>query len=652
MDIRIRRQDAQKKYPHNLTHQVSTTSGFGFLQPILVKECSAEETVNLRVGQKVYLQPLVKPTFGQCELRTYSYFVPMADIWNPWESFLSGQSYRGSEAHYIPLNVPSFMNRDLTCLLRLCSEVWVFTAGCSEIQNGLEISKQSDDKYHTSSFTDALQQSFLTLNSFGNGMQTYNFPTSFHMTSESLDSLDGFDWFLSYKPGANVIVFAGRFNKVGSDLRKIFLGCGFQMNSQTKELNMLPIFAYFKAYFDMFYPARDMTWKDTKAFGFLERCEQHGYGLSNTWNGDSTCVQLFLSFIFDELVQCYYTQNPDFVSAHITGTSLPVASPTSLFPYVAPNNSVGHSVHDDRGQTPRIAQTESVDLGWPAIDILRRLTFRKNIHTAIGGRIDKFLRSIFGSDTRNEPESFYLGSQILDIDISAVMNQAQTTEGFLGQYAARGVGQHTGIDLHYECRSAGYLITMMAVVPFARYSQAVDPTLSHITKYDFFNPDLDSVTLKPTPKYEVYGIQEVEKSGQQSYTDLQSGFGNIPLYMEYKQHYNILNGDMSKRSTRSSYLPFTLDKLLPYSSTQNGRVVNLSPDILVNGSIWRYIGKDAWLGNYDRIFVNDGDVNTPDDDNFIIFNYVDLKSLSFALPTADSFQTGSLTEDSFKVQKA
>lgn len=125
MKIEVRKPSG-KKYSHPLGYDCSTTSSWGFLQPICVREINAQDTVNCRVGQVLRLNPQTKPVFGKFHLRTYSSFVKTADIYHAYESLLSGSYYNGAHGRYIPTKVPSLRLADLTIFTYLFSEIQIF----------------------------------------------------------------------------------------------------------------------------------------------------------------------------------------------------------------------------------------------------------------------------------------------------------------------------------------------------------------------------------------------------------------------------------------------------------------------------------------------------------------------------------------------
>lgn len=99
-----------KRFPHQSV-DVNTTSDFGFMQPM----CGCVELIpnsTLEVQHKgfVRMHTMAAPTFGRVSARCYHYFVPIPDIWHPFENLISSQPYNGVGDSYIPTHVPSVPN--------------------------------------------------------------------------------------------------------------------------------------------------------------------------------------------------------------------------------------------------------------------------------------------------------------------------------------------------------------------------------------------------------------------------------------------------------------------------------------------------------------------------------------------------------------
>lgn len=669
-----------KKYRHNLSNNVYTTSSFGFCQPVYVRECAAQDTLKLRTANMVYLNPVVKPTFGRLSLKQYKSFVPIEEIWHPFASFISQKPFQGAlNGSYVPDKVPSLPLSVLTGFCYFCSEVYVFTLTGDSVSNGTltftGITQVTNPASNIISIlTSALAGPATGSISLLSAAELYVKDSSRNYFRYGRDVLDfsdpsnlpfgRFDWFVHSNSSSTHYLFAGRLTERGKNLRKILIGCGYQTSLFGDVKSCLPLFAYYKAWYDLFAVQRESTWKDTMAYSVLEYQEQGGYPLLNLGNR----LENLVKFFYEELANTYYTISPDFASAHISGLGVSSSSEIRNYLYNSspsrPDVVTGAVQHAADGQPFSSSSTITQQM----LDILRKMYERVNIKTAIGGRIKEYMRAIFGAQYDQDDESNFIGASSYNIDITQVMSTAETAEGFLGEYAGKGVGQSSGDVYTFTARRQGFYIEFFCVVPDSRLAQAVDPNLDHILPTSYFDAAFDGISLLPTKKMSIYGTADLGfNTGD---TQSIAGFGNIPNYMEYKVSFDKINGDMSMMSTRDSYLPFTLSKLLPYTmaykysgETDPFVIANVNYQPLVCGDYWRYIGRYRWLGNYDRIFENSG-VNAPIaviggnnleyrfDDNFVIYFYCDVDLSGYELPISGSFQTGAGSGDTVIVEKA
>jgi len=688
MKVNIGRQ-AGKKYRHILPSTTETTSQFGFYQPNYFRECVAQDTVNIRSAAAVRLMPVVKPTFGRLFLKQYCNFVPMEDIWHPWASFLAGKPYNGAYAQYIPQESPTielgFWNLMCMCMSDICCyNLDVMPdPGVNGTYNLTGVDFSSSVPFSVQLFQGIIDELVGSCTSFSNtdfSSFLYTFLNSNgYINYKDLNpkDLDLFDWFIPAEVAMATadltVLICGRFSDAGKNLRKIVIGLGGQLNFDRTPFDFMRFVAYYKTWFDMFAVQRDITWKQTRAFSLMEYIEQTGRTLENICKSANTLSKAssdLLHFVFDVLPTCYYTQNPDYISAHIVGTA--ISQSENSFNYLD-EGGVNQSAFSSPGEQPFV-YTSSTDQGinQSSLDILKKLYQYTNIATAIGGKIAEFMRAIFGSDYKDDHQSNFIGSNTMELNITDVMSTAEVPDGaFLGEYAGQGKGADAGQNLHFTCPSAGYLISAFCVVPDARFCQGVDPNGFHKSKFDYYTPQFDSLTLLPSRKSIVFATNDINK-----WLRYDGGFGNIPNYMEYKQSFDRLNGDLSMRSTRGGLLPFSMQKLISFGSTfrnvdtqgkQNYTIMSPGPDLFVAGEIWRYIGRDRWLGNFDRIFVESGNTDTfPGisfdladdniytsrlDDQFVCYFYNDVEVTGYELPVADSFQTDSFG-DTLKVEKA
>lgn len=646
----------KKKYPHKLPKNVYTSSDFGFLQPFYCRECIAQDSFTIRNGSMVRLNPVVKPTFGHMYMKQYSTFVPIEEIYHAFGSFMKGEPYSGAINTYVPTVLPNMSLLYLSWFVYCCSDVYEYTFTLDSANNFSALSVASTSKAN-------LKASVLSV--YGNtvgapvnwlidkadGLLPY---IDFVIDTSVPETFDKFDWVLV--DSTNKRIFGGRFTERGCNLRKVLIGLGYQIFASNDIKSILPLVAFYKAYFDIFAPQRTITWKNTNIYKVMEWQEQSGYSiealLGNTYAAISTC---FIDFMWKDLPTSYYTQQVDFAAAHISGTAVGAAND----PFPTAVQSGSDNAVNPINQQPEILTSDGDYINQNQLDILKRLYSRVNKNTAIGGKIREFMRVVLGSDYDQDDKSHFIGSRTQVIDVTEVMSTAITSEGYLGEYAGKGSlfdPAHDGI-LKFTCHAPGYLIQMFTFVPEARLCQAVDPNLDHLRKDDFFHEDMDAITLVPSKRQSIFGSSIFANEASL----FKNGFGNIPNYTEYKVSFDTLNGDMSLPSVKNSCLPFTLSKYINAdtifydTSSDHGEWHFPNASYFVAGEFWRYIGRNKWLGNFDRIFENSGELYddvTDDvgwfdmasnrlDDNFYVYIYCDVQVMSTAKSLADSFQTDS-----------
>lgn len=699
MKVNVPVASSMKKYKHDLSHDVSTTSDIGFMQPLMVREFPAKSTINFRAAQIARLQPIAVPTFGSLSLKTYNVFVPIESIYHPYASLRTGQTYRGADSRYIPKKVINGNLRLLNAVCKLFSTVTVWNAGQDatvtgntdvEIQYGAA-ELVTDDTQISWNDVITLWMSQYTLDS-GESYTLANLYDVFQVTEQDVDFPRkdvvsegaaefgdnlGYDWIDVIEGQSTTYYVCGKYTQAGKNLRKILYGCGYKLNDSLIERSYLPLFAYYKAWFDLFAPQRDTTWKDTQIAGIQEWMEQTGnFSFFDLLENEDSRLYWF----FHDLCECYYTQSPDFVSAHITGQRIG-ATPDYSYLYLGsgqyePAEEVPDGVVSTQGRQTAIfpGLTSSANilknlLTADGINLLQRVAKRNNAHTPLGGRIREILKMITGADYIEEDESYWIGSQKMDIVINPIFNTAETDKGFLGQFRGEGSAGMPGQQFKYETKVDGFWVCFAAVVPDAKFAQGVDMTLKHVTKEDFWDPLYDSQTLLPTLQDYIFGENQLRVNQEEELYDL--SFGNVPAQIEYCIAQNVVNGDMSLMSKRATFLPYTLDKLLPYTQfyTDGTKVYikQLDSSLLVNGIIWRYVGLNKWIGNYDRIFVNEGEegktayISQSDsqlfdvdgiDDNIILHNALFCEYYHMKLPVRDSYNTGAFDQDSMTVEMA
>lgn len=104
------------RFPRN--HNVYTSCGFGEVQPVKVLHCDADTVSKYSVESKIYLEPIVAPTFGHCKAEFWSYFVEYSDLFDRFKEMFSETPKVTGSAPVVPKKLP-WMYRSLLSTLML-----------------------------------------------------------------------------------------------------------------------------------------------------------------------------------------------------------------------------------------------------------------------------------------------------------------------------------------------------------------------------------------------------------------------------------------------------------------------------------------------------------------------------------------------------
>lgn len=460
-----------------------------------------------------------------------------------------------------------------------------------------------------------------------------------------------------------------KLNYSGKLLRKIFQGLGYKIINHPKKVNVLPLFAYAKSYYDLFAPKRYLTWDMTPFGSLLKILNTNPYSLEFIFaNSHYSSPFDGASKLIDALLSCFYTENTDYYSSQIIGMVNEFGgSVGQSYLGVDLNGNVDQFEVDQHGSSAPALNLNDVQHTQSQQNILSRLTSFINRRSVAGGKIYDLLSSVFGI-SKNEvvDERPYIGSNVLDVEFNDVFSTAETSEGSLGEYAGKALAFGSFDNISVDCKSPGVILFLSTIVPRTQKVQGVDPNLFHVHYSDFYNPLYDGLTLLPTSKLGLYAVDSFNNDPD---VDSQS-FGNQSLYAEYKTStQGVLNGDLSLLSTKSSFDSFTMDQVfadyVSSSELSGGQIqcVRYSPSLrnMSAGTMWRYVGRWLWLGNFDRIFVNTRQFfstvyddysnmtwTSRDthliDDNLVVHNVVNLKINAPMLPLAQSYMTQDIED--------
>lgn len=647
-----------KRYTHDMSFDNNTTLGFGICQPLFCQLLNDNDKLAGNIRQLVRLAPLPVPSFGRMRLVNKLRFVQMTDICPYYEAMLSGAYVNTSDLNYLPKEVLTTSIQVLTQMVLQYSVIDYF-----KVDPSSSTTKYVYQNISTPSvLTEAIRVFHQAVGDQSDLSAVVPDPMPHLGNVNTAISPDSADYLIT----TDTAFICCRLTERGKRLRNVLIGLGYALDvSCTDNVSLLPLFAYFKAWYDCYAPSRETQWNQTNAFILIDACFQKYLTTLDdftTAQGSSEKVQKAVFGFFEDLANTWYVAQDDYVSAHRLNA---ISSNTDSFGDIQSKIPSDNELvtlqgvqYNGNGFVPKA--NIATDF---ALQTLMRISKFINKDTVIGKKVSTWLKAHFGAEVASSffKDSVSLNDVVVSCNINDVFSTADTTSNDgsgeqLGSYAGKGLGFGDG-SFSFTAPTFGYFVVVSCLVPDSKYFQGVDPTLFGVDRFSLPNADFDALSYEVTPSSFLCAHNDIFISGQKSTSD--KGFGFVPRYSGFKTRRNIVNGDMSRRGTIASYSPYYLDKILTenaISSEKNAdgsyTFVAVNNPLPVASEVWRYPTRYPWLGNFNRIFYNSGNevfddasssdaandfVNTPVDDNFIVQSVISMKLTNALKPIAMSY---------------
>lgn len=663
--------DNRKVNEHDLSHVVNTTSDFGTVFPINCQIVPIKSTVQLAVTSLVRLDPLLAPSFGSVHQEFTHTIVPTRLLYPYYDNVIL----------HTPVSIPNLGTVTPAYLPRIGSfslTLYLLAAGNALVScyrkesSGKYVCISDDDWDDIKNFVIA---DFLHVSNDGaafliskisytnNSSLVGYFVDPAHADFSIKGSYDGSDYFLTFN-------FSNRY---GCLLYKYFLACGYKPTLNyldDYDVCILPLMACAKSYFDSYRIAQYDNYKDSPVY------KLYSWYLTNLPTrinifvdvSPSTAMyeeHLLFVALLEYLALAFYTEDCDFVSAHLPRPDLPAYDKAQFnsFNYLR-HTGYGADVSanfNTSGQTAAFTPGNN-SFGQLDDELLKIMYYSANKTSQSGYVLATLLRER-GYDTYvDECNSSFIGRDMFNVNIRDVTSLAETldvngnniTGSALGDFAGMGVEQNSSQIYDVEITEPSYVVTLCSVTPLDGYMGTLDKTVLGVDQFSCYNPTFDGFGYEISPK-SVYG--KFDSYFRNDAVHDKASFGVIPRYSSWKHREPLVMGNMIRPQYSAEYQPYCLQKqVLPDTLTssvdENGKYTineSFTDSVPTAGKSWRMPLRYPWLTNFNRIFRNSdyqifllpggNAFATASTENIVMHNFMHFKSWNKMLAIADTFET-------------
>lgn len=487
----------------DLSSNTYTTQDFFKLKPVYFKELMPGEKFKMNSIQTfTRLSPLVNPMYGSIRIVNRAFFVPYRLVMEGYNEFIAGTPY-----YFAGDQNSTLINK-------------VSTFSESQVVAMFEQNAGPDDWQHMCTIV---------------GSGVYDFELSSGSTSTKY-----------------------RFTSYGKLIMDILNGLGYRINFRynvDQTFSALPLLAYAKIFVD---------WYNNPAYPNYDSVSSLFKGY-NVILDDHSLEELFFAVRRVMFDKDYFTSAWDNPTSPNNNLESPISIHDSSVVSTTANNAVSSAATSNGSNysaTPTLGPEDSSHPGALPyspkaisqfmIDALKHVTDYVRRHQFVGSRV---LDRYFGEygiklDSAKLNRSIVLSKSDTQINISDVTQTStdyNSNDG-VGNYAGKGIGYSTGGEFDFEADEFGLLVVTSYVAYKNSYVDGVDRYVHHLTKFDFFHGEFDSLGTQAIRVDElISGFNKHENRFTPS-----DVFGYVPRYAEYCVKNDNLLGDFRLPSRNGS----------------------------------------------------------------------------------------------------
>ena len=646
--MKVRFNKVKNRYVNKFSFDNNTTFGIGNVQPLFCKQLCSGSKISVNFNQLTRLSPLVVPTFARLKQRNDFAFVPMAMVMPSFDAFLSSSLIQGTNKTYVPNSVPCTTNSDL--FMSLSSKLAFATSTFFDSSNGTY--KNTDFSFKDSYGRDVWFHNMITTPT----------PTTAELSPSYFDFIfdNSFDFTSHLQASTRVCI---KLNSLGRFWYSVLRGLGYTLDPIDKQpVSILPLWAFVKAYYDLYYPKRDNPWHASNYYK----------DINSFYNGNFV-VRSVGSLNFDmvpnsDTIHALFGNQPTFdfyAPVDDSLASVATISPINVNSAASNNNTFDNSnsteapwtLHSQASNSAHVPVLGKVvkdqdfnSISADQLTLVNRLWNFVQKSSVVGQSVKDWFKVHLGVGTNEDmfDQTILVDSVVNDVSINAVISTAQTTGlgptggDHLGALAGQGYAAKNG-NVHFEARTFGYFLCLTSLVPLSGVSTGTQPELYLNTLYEQQMPEFDGLgyeVLNKSSFLETY----INGNNRLVIGDINGGFGYVPRLSSWKSIHNIRSGNFAVNSVKDSLIPYNVD-VLPTQA-------------LTAGILWRFPwSQSGRFVSFNRMFYNIENPNqtygmaNPLDDNFMCQTAFDVSYTSYLKPLSDSFSVESLGKDLVSVKE-
>ena len=618
-----------KRFNSKFSFDNNTSFGVGNVQPLFCKYVFPKSKFSIDFGQLTRLSPLVVPTFARLRQQNKFVYVNINQVFPAFDAFFSQTPVYGTNRNYTPKSFPCTTNHDLFCAL-VSHYAWVNT---------------SEPNVST------LESNFYF--KFANGNITVTQHTSSHVVKRSDLSKIKTDFVISYNDkSVTPNTLHTSYIKLTQDGRywySLLRGLGYSVDyDDYSPISILPLWAFYKAYYDVFYPKRFNAWHNSNAY----------IAINGFYNGK------FENYVYQDLEVDYF-QNPSNLLVPLFGQDNFIFSffgvldndifnaclPQPLINNINRDQSISSSggfinVTDSTG----VPNANMGNMIPDTLSIVNKLWSYVTKSSVVGQSVKDWFKVHFGVSPSEDmfDSSVLIADKDNFININQVVSNAHTDGAQLGDLAGQAFSQSSD-KVEFECPKFGFVMCLSCIIPISRISGGSQPESYNVTLFQQPIPDFDGLGYEVINNSSLY---DHNYRGNYLASDslFKQGFGFVPRYSSFKIYNNIRSGGFALPSISDSYLSYCEDSVLDSTTFDKGRPTSSGMQVFWP---WRYPGM---FESYNRIFYNQHSFDQlieQDyvDDNFLCQTAFDVSYSSYLKPLSDSYSIESLGNQVLSVKR-